>query len=92
MSPPHCSRYDLVLGAPGLSGPILVETKNYSSQSRVSIDHVYRLAEAVQLSGATAGLLISSADFATSASELAQRSGASLLSLDQVLQIRGRDK
>jgi nucleoside 2-deoxyribosyltransferase len=87
------SGYDLVLNVPEQSGRILVETKKYSPQSRVSIEHVHRLAEAVQLSGAICGLLISSGEFTASALELSHRSGARLrlLSLNQFLNIRAAE-
>jgi len=84
------SRCDFVISAPGQSSAIVVEVKKYAPQSRLSIEHVYRLAEAAQLVSAVAGILISSAAFTASAVEFAARSmpRLALLSVEQFVTMK----
>jgi hypothetical protein len=82
--------YDMAIRCAGPSGTtlVLVQCKKLSAQARVSAHVVRELYEAVQHTGATAGLLVTSSDLTSSARAVADQTGIRLLRLDDLLAMR----
>lgn len=76
---------DVIVKSPSQKDVILVEIKKLSKQSRVSVEAVRQLLGAVELTGATLGMLVASSGFTAASVALAANTRIVLRTLEEVL-------
>jgi len=91
LQPRNCG-WDFEVRLPKGGEHLLVEVKKYSSQSRVSVESVRRLVEAVfSRSHPTKGLLVTSSNFTAAAMALSSSGPVALATLSEVLAAQSKD-
>jgi restriction endonuclease len=84
--------YDVLWYGPHQKGPTMIQIKKYSKSSRLGVANVHQFLGSMFLANAAAGILISTAEFSTSAKRLAERSPlpVRLMSLEELIELGER--